>query len=556
MRISFLLLIPLLFITGVHGFQITEVYPDTYLNGDADEYLVISGQGSLDILSVNDGEGSLSFPPGSVSSGTVTIARDSEAFSTVNSRFPDYEIIGKNPTVPDLIHTGRFQLGNQKDDLALLMDGTKIQNISWPGSFKPRKGQVHYLNSTGFWDERILMSGGSRFTPSAFPNASGMVFVSPDCSRAVFEHAISSAVRSILVNIYEFTDPELANLLCQAANRGVRVQVLIEGGPVGGMTADEKAVISILQKEGISIQAMEGDGEDHAPYRFNHAKYLVIDDSQVLLTTENFTPHSLPVAGLSGNRGWGVMVTSPEFATYLSRVFEFDISGPGVIPISGIPSDVVPYSGPSYNPVFQPVQFRDATITPVLAPDTSNLIIPFMESAKKRLLIEEAYIKHWSDGRKNPYLETAIQIARKGVHVRILLDSYYYNVEGDNDNDEIASQINQIAKEEQIPLEAKLIDLDKLGLLKLHAKGVIVDDAVFISSINWNENSPLYNREAGLIISDQTSADYFASVFEQDWKGEKTQSTLDNHDPDLKKISTIVGVVILLIILYWWRHRR
>lgn len=555
MRISALVLILFCCVTGVYGYQITEVYPDTYLNGDADEYLIITGQGSLNMLTVTDGEGTITFPSGSVSSGTITIARDGEAFHSVTERYPDYELIGKNPTVPNLEARGHFQLGNQKDDLTLVLDGKVIQNITWPGSFKPRKGQIHYINSHGVWDERVLISGASRFESEVFSNISGTVFVSPDCGRTVFEQVVTSANQTILMNIYEFTDPGIAALLCQAADRGVKVTVLIEGGPVGGISPDEKSVISMLVKNGIQVAVMKGVGEDHAPYRYDHAKYLIIDGKYLLLTTENFTPHSLPSPGLSGNRGWGVMVTSSELAAYFSKVYESDLNGPGVVSIPGNSSDILPYAASSYHTVFQPVQFRNATVTPVLAPDTCNLIIPFIKSASRRLLIEEAYIKHWSGGKKNPYLDAVIQTARRGVNVRILLDSYPYNIEDEGDNDDIVAEINLIADQENLPLEARLIDLNNLGLLKLHAKGVIADDAVFISSINWNENSPVFNREAGLIISDKTAAGYFASVFEQDWKGEMRVSS-GNKGPDQVKIITVTGVILLLIVVYWWRHRK
>lgn len=555
MRFSILGILLIFSVGGVTGFQITEVYPDTFLNGDADEYLVLTGVGPLDSLAITDGEGTLAFPPGSISSGTVTIARDGDAFFSVTGRYPDFEIIGMNDLVPNLHGVSRFQLGNKKDHIQLILEGFVIQNISWPGVFKPRKGQVHYLATHG-WDERVLMSGGSRFEPVSFSHVSGTVFVSPDCGRSVFEEVISSARRSILVNIYEFTDPGFADLLCQAADRGVTVRVLLEGGPVGGIPPDEAQIISRLSACGIPVMAMSGSGEDHTPYRFNHAKYLVVDDESLLLTTENFKPHSFPPAGMGGNRGWGVLLHSPVLASYFSEVFASDLNGPGIIQVWGNNSEIYPYAGDPYRPVFSLVNFADARVVPVLSPDTSSLIVPFIEGASRRLLIEEAYIKHWSEGRRNPYLEAAIQAARRGVDVRILLDSYSYNIEDDADNDEIVAEVNRIAKQEQIPLQARLIDLSMSGLVKLHAKGVVADDAVFISSVNWNENSPVFNREAGVIIEHKEVADYFSLVFEQDWNGSVHIRPTGSRVPDMMKIIAALMSLILVFVLYWWRHRR
>ena len=556
MRLIVVCLLFLFFIPLAGSFQINEVYPDTYLDGDADEYIIITGTGSLSDLELTDGEGTIRFPSEARSDGSVTIARGAESYRKVRGVYPDYELIQENPSVPEPIVEGKFQLANKKDELTLSVQGRIVQNISWPGTFRPRKGEIHTLSDDGIWDERVLMSGASRFVPETFRSVHGTVFVSPDCARRVFEDAVRSASREILVNIYEFTDPEFASLLCAAARRGVIVTVLIEGGPVGGISPEEQGVIAELVSGGIRVSAMSGVGEDHTPYRYNHAKYLVIDRERLLLTTENFTTHSFPPDGLTGNRGWGVILDSPELAEYFARIFTADMGSPGVTLIRGYRGNTTPYQADSYTRVFEPVSFTASSVTPVIAPDTSDQILPFMNRTQHRILISEAYIKHWSGGQKNPYLEAAFDLARRGVDVRILLDSYYYNTEAENDNDEMAEEINTRADLEHLPLRARLIDLDGSGLLKLHAKGVISDDSVFISSINWNENSPVFNREAGLIIDDVTAAGYFASVFEQDWNGSSTkrQEPVQNSD-SLKQV--LAGMVILfLVLLYWSRYRR
>jgi len=47
---------------------------------------------------------------------------------------------------------------------------------------------------------------------------------------------------------------------------------------------------------------------------------------------------------------------------------------------------------------------------------------------------------------------------------------------------------------------------------------VIVDRSqVLISSINWNENSAINNREAGLIIENEDVAEFYTDIFFYDW---------------------------------------
>ena len=136
--------------------------------------------------------------------------------------------------------------------------------------------------------------------------------------------------------------------------------------------------------------------------------------------------------------------------------------------------------------------------------------------------------KYWSSGKTgsvedtpNLFLESAIDKSREGVDVKILLDSYWYNVDKRNpvSNYYTVEYINKIALEENLNLEAKLVELDELGIEKIHNKGMIIDNkTVLVSSINWNEHSPKNNREAGVVITGD-AAEYYAEVFFRDWKG-------------------------------------
>lgn len=79
--------------------------------------------------------------------------------------------------------------------------------------------------------------------------------------------------------------------------------------------------------------------------------------------------------------------------------------------------------------------------------------------------------------------------------------------------------VNEVASEEELDLEARLIDLDTAGLVKLHNKGVVVDDnKVLLRSVNWNEYSPTRNRGVGLII-DGDVVKYYSDAFLLDWYG-------------------------------------
>ncbi len=483
---------------------------------------------------------------------SLTVARSAKAYEQSHGMLPDFEWLDYSPDVPNVINGDPLRLANTVDELVLYEKGTSVQKILWPGDVTPREGQVHYLEN-GTWDRRILMIGQSRFTPAVFRNVSVTTFVSPDCSNEVFMDAINRASVTVFVNMYEFSSPSLGASLVAAKARGVDVQVLIEGGPVGGISSSEKSLISIVNRSGIPVVSMVSSKTEHAPYRYDHAKYVIVDNNSLLLTSENFKNSGLPPKGMSGNRGWGVQLRDPGLAGYFTEVFTADIGSMSVVPYTGMEGDAEPAPFEKLDAEFHPAQYEGATVTPVIAPDTSYQIVDLLDSARTSIEIEQAYIKNETPYTLNPYLSSAINASRRGVHVRILLDSYWFNVEGPNDNDEMAALINRIGASEHLPLEAKCIDLSVSPVEKIHNKGVIVDDErVLVSSINWNSNSPNFNREAGVIIDHPGASRYFREVFDDDWNPLANRA---RPKTDYVKIAIVALVIVLLLVIYLRRRR-
>ncbi len=425
--------------------------------------------------------------------------------------------------------------------------------MSWPANVKPREGQVHFLDN-GAWDSRVLMLGQSRIAPANFSGVSGVCFVSPDCSLELYENCIDMAKHEILLNVYEFSSPGMADALINARKRGVNVTVLIEGGPVGGISPEGNTICDLLVRNNILVCQMGTAGDSHAPYRYDHAKYIVVDSLYLFITSENFKGNGFPVQGKSGNRGWGVCLIDPGVATYFREVFLIDLNGKGISPMTGKNGTLEPGGTVPHTREFSPLRFEGAKVTPVLSPDTSYLISDLLRSATSEIDIEQAYISNESRGVPNRYLAEAINASHRGVRVRVLLDSYWFNTEGEDDNDEMMAYINQVAASEHLPLEARCAELERNELEKIHNKGVVVDGKkVLVSSINWNYNSPTFNREAGVIIEQPEAARYYGAVFEDDWD----QSATSGRDQDVTtgylKVGIAVMVVALLLILYWRR---
>ena len=532
--------------------QIVEFCPDPHSYDDTDEYLVISGTGSLDGITISDGEGGFRFPPGTRVNGLLTIARSGTAYKQSHGKYPDFEWLDYSQLVPNVIPGNTLRLANSNDALLLYENGILVQKVTWPDDVKPREGQIHYLDK-GIWDPRPLMIGQSRFSPAVFHNVSITTFVSPDSSSEIFSYAVNQASDEVLLNVYEFSSPAMADTLMTAKARQVDIKIIIEGGPVGGISPEGKEVIRNLTDSGIPVLMMVSRKGEPAPYRYDHAKYMVIDRRAILLTSENFKYSGFPPQGMNGNRGWGVYLEDPELAEYFSMVYMTDYCGKSMAGYNGSAGNPEALPSGKHRVEFTPGYFTGATVIPVIAPDTSNQISDLINSAEQTIEIEQAYITNETPFTLNPYLSAAINASRRGVHVRVLLDSYWYNIEDEKDNDEMVALINRIGVSEHLPLEARCADLSVNTIDKIHNKGVIIDDQhVLVSSINWNSNSPNFNREAGVIIDHPGVAHYFLEVFEDDWN---PKTKVPGIKTDFLKISAVAIVLVLLLALYYHRKR-
>ncbi|HUK92596.1 MAG TPA: phospholipase D-like domain-containing protein [Methanomicrobiales archaeon] len=555
-RVSFILIFLFVFsmtLTSASALRIVEFCPDTYLPRDADAYLVLEGTGSLGNVTISDGEGSIAFPAWAGIAGRITVADEAVAYKATHGVLPDFEVKNTSATVPDMIKSGRYAPANEKDELVLSAQGVAVQSIRWPGDLHPREGQVHFLSGSG-WDPRILLLGQSRFGTRTFTNATVTVFVSPDSSYSVLESAISGAQREILVNAYELSHPGIGELLAAAHSRGVSILVLLEGGPVGGISPDEEAVCAALNRTGVPLLSMTTTSAAHARYRYDHAKYLVIDGEDLLISTENFGLHGYPPPGSRGNRGWGALIEDPEVAGYFRGVFSADTHGGDVVPFLPSPGEPSTPSLVSYQAEFPPLRVTGVGVTPILSPDTSDEIPSLLARARQRIEIEQASVRNASGDRPDPFLAAAVTASRRGVAVRILLDGSRFNDEGPADNNEIVDFVNTLARQENLPLSARVLDPGPANLESVHTKGVIVDGrAVMISSINWNGNSPNFNREAGVILEDPSLGNYFSSVFDADWN--RAGNGGGTGGPDTAKLA-LAGLVIVILLLFFLRKRR
>ncbi len=374
-------------------------------------------------------------------------------------------------------------------------------------------------------------------------------FVSPDSSYESLETFIDGAQSSLYISAYEFDSPIIADLVLSALERGVDVKIILEGSPVTGILDVERGVIRKLQENGANVYF-----DANEDFGFFHAKYSVADNDTVLIVSENFGDTGFSKDNSYGNRGWGVVIEDRELSMYFVDIFFDDHSETKEASVTGGFYGYSALKG-AYKPKIDSRVFSGFfTVETVVAPENAVYeILELLDSAEKSIYIEQFYIyKYWGKRKEgsvetspNLFLEAAIAAARRGVDVKILLDSTWYNIESYDpvSNYNTVEYVNEVASEEELDLEARLIDLDKAGLVKLHNKGVVVDDnKVLLSSVNWNEYSPTRNREVGLII-DGDVVKYYSDAFLLDWYG--AEDGVSRTSIVIVVVSALAGLIFI-----------
>jgi phosphatidylserine/phosphatidylglycerophosphate/cardiolipin synthase-like enzyme len=399
------------------------------------------------------------------------------------------------------------------------------------------------------------------------------VATAPENTLPLVLSVIQSAHHSLLVNIYELASPEIAQALIDQVNRGVHVEILQEGEPVGGISAAARGlhvrIAQAMQKHpGCRYVEMRKSAGRSRRFHFDHAKYIVVDQSALLLGSENYSPGGHPEPGTVGNRGWEVFVSDPQPARWFAQLFaqDSDARQPDIqnllaeAPVSqNVATPIAPLSrvsrvNPSYNAT-------DGQI--ITSPDTSlNGLVGLIQSARSTIDIEQmSFNMSWiikqsetsGTASLSPLADAIITAARRGVRVRILLNDEYAFTGGHGLGDETdgngpeafaetlsdaygsnsyamgqavktttnrktVAALMQIAQSQHLPIEARIADLKAMGVAYIHNKGMIIDQrTTLISSINWTQNSIQSNREAALAITSPQVAAYFGHAYEQDW---------------------------------------
>jgi phosphatidylserine/phosphatidylglycerophosphate/cardiolipin synthase-like enzyme len=459
--------------------HVVAVAPNPATDGDAGEHVVVHPAGATN-LTLDDGETQVAVPD---ATEPVALAADPEAAR----RLTDHRIVA----APGLALSNggerlRLRRGNRTVD-ALGYDSAPEAERYANGSWRPR----------GLDPRAVRRHGPTNVTVFTLPDSPGLPL-----------GTLREADDRVLLAGYTLSSPRVVDALVAASRRGVQVRVLLEGGPVGGVTRRQTAALDRLTRAGVGVRLVAGS---RSRFAYHHPKYAVVDD-RALVLTENWTPGGV---GGRDNRGWGVRVADPAVAADLAGLFRGDADARDARPWRTVRADlssrVRPAAEGSYPGRRDPRSLRPDRVSVLTAPgNAGGAVVSLVDDAERR-----ADLIGPSADPESRVVRALVRAARRGVEVRILLGSAWYN---EDENRAVVERLNAVAEREGLPLTARLAAPGgRYG--SVHAKGLVVDDTAVVGSLNWNDHAADENREVALALHGEAAADYYRRAFAADWRG-------------------------------------
>ena len=523
---------------------------------------------------------------------SLTVTQNATAYEKETARLPNFEYkVNAQSDIPQLITFKTVTLSDAGGLLALINTSNTIVDLviygnttqtspGWNGLPIPSvtagviltritmNGTPQDTDTAADWlHPRIYRIGQSDF-PTHMISFTGDVtlFVSPDNSYQTITQELRSAQHTIDINMYEFTSPALCTELLNALKRNITLRLFMEGSPIGGISEKEKTILATLAHHGCIIRFLASDSKNHvtARYQFDHAKYIIIDNTTVIVESCNWAKTGVPKNPTYGNREWGIVIRNNQTAEYFAQVFRDDwnphhqdsysFEAMNLSITSWILDDETPKG--SYTPRFSATTINQpCIITPLFSPDTSEkTILDAIDTATTTIYIQQLYIyKDW-DNTISPFFSHLITKSQQGVTINVIMD---YNP-AYKDTTATLNETKQYL--EQNGVHVKFLSTQWSPFTAVHNKGMIIDNTtVLVSSINWNEQSVRGNREAGIILQNHDAATYYAAVFLSDWNLDTQKSNTPGFSlADLKYyvLIAVVFSITLALIVRDWRKRK
>jgi phosphatidylserine/phosphatidylglycerophosphate/cardiolipin synthase-like enzyme len=342
--------------------------------------------------------------------------------------------------------------------------------------------------------------------------------VSPDCTYRLISAALEEAEDTLLVYVYEIHADYMVDLVRKAHEKGAKIRLMYDRG---GTHAEEREVLEELADDGFEVMPSPSGG-GRGVFTVCHQKFVVIDGKTVIVESANWAKSSIPLIEegdpfKKGNREWMLRMDDKEVAKFFTAVFDADwnipdLGEPGglvavdehdIVEAMMVPAELVARP----QKVFDIDKFEGATdVMPIFSPDNYfDVISERLEKAEDSIILQQQYVL--AGEKVDDLLQIVAERREQGVTVRIMASATFPK----NWNFTVETL-------DAVGLKDCLKALNLKYFTHLHNKGVIVDRKhVAISSTNWSANSITKAREAGVLLTSEHLAGYYAKVFDEDW---------------------------------------
>jgi cardiolipin synthase len=384
--------------------------------------------------------------------------------------------------------------------------------------------------------------------------ATTAIAVGPEGLYLPIAHALASASATVDLSLYTFEHPQMAQVLVDAAGRGVRVRLLLEGGPAGGISDLQKWCVSRLVDAGAEVRYMaplpDAPNGYRTRYNFLHAKYAVIDGNRAFNGSENFTRDAMPAHSgevVGGRRGFYLFTDATPVVVELATLFAHDWDADHFLDLFPYDAEHSKYGAPPSDFVMpEPSVYEEIESSPfgnavstfasssfslvstpenALFPNAGLMDLLRQAGAGDKILAWQLYEHaHWGDTASNavadpnPRLQAIVDAARRGARVRLLLDAYFDSGNGLRSNQVTRDYLHGLAATEGLDIQVRLGNPTGGGI---HAKVILVSLSnerwSAVGSLNGSEVSHKLNREVVVLTDAPPIYKRLTEVFEWDW---------------------------------------
>ncbi len=286
---------------------------------------------------------------------------------------------------------------------------------------------------------------------------------------------IQAAQKSVHVVMFHFSNPEVADALVQARQRGVDVQIILNEKDF----SDVKAKLNIEKFVAVGIEVLKGS----SAFSITHEKTMVIDGTTSVIMTSNLTTQFRTM------RDFGIMTEDPLIARDMENLFQTDVNN------SRTRGKTTP-------------EFASDAL--VISPTNSRTkLISLINEASQELFL---MVENFSDPNIAAALKSA---AARSVKVKVVLPlcdfnfNPFFNVPMARELKAAGIDVRMMPAptSAQTPyMHAKVIGIKNNFCTKL-----------FLGSVNFSLNSLDKARELGVIIDEKNTIAKMQTLFDQDF---------------------------------------